>query len=64
MAEISYLDTDDLKDGGAVDVSIPLYVLDHVFLGGPAPAIPGPLFCGVNLTQEDLSCDSDHASDL
>ena len=52
------LDALDFDDSGGLDVTDPILSLTHQFLGGPAPAPPGKDGCGVDPTDDELSCAS------
>ena len=52
------LDALDFDDSGELDVTDPIANLTHQFLGGPPPAPPGKEVCGVDSTDDELSCDS------
>ena len=55
-AEIDCLDAADADDSGEVDITDPIWVLDHLFLGGNAPPAPGPSECGLDPTVDILGC--------
>jgi hypothetical protein len=47
----------DTNDDGALDIADGIYLLEFLFRGGKAP--PWPLEdCGMDPTQDDLTCDS------
>lgn len=48
-------DAADAQDGGSVDIADAVYVLLHLFLGGPPPFAPYPQ-CGVDVTADGLRC--------
>jgi hypothetical protein len=50
-------DSADVDDNGALEVTDAVYLLNHLFLGGepPKPPYPG---CGVDLTDDAISCES------
>ena len=47
----------DFDDSGELDVTDPIANLTHQFVGGPPPAPPGKDTCGVDLTDDDLTCE-------
>jgi len=55
-AEPSCLDAVDSNDDGVVDLSDGIYTLLFLFSGGDPP--PAPSDCGVDPTQDDLSCEA------
>jgi len=50
------LDSLDANDDGAVNLSDPLYLLNHLFRQGPAPPPPGLSACGMDPTPDALGC--------
>jgi len=47
----------DVNDDGALDATDPVFLLNYLFQGGEGPAAPGAVFCGQDLTEDDLgSC--------
>jgi hypothetical protein len=50
------IDAADADDSGSLDLTDPIYILDHLFRGGPAiaPPFPGP---GSDPSEDDLSCE-------
>ena len=54
------LDAADVNDDGRIDVSDPIHLLHHLFLGGEAPASPYP-GCGWDKTPDDLGCEDHEA---
>jgi hypothetical protein len=55
-AEISCLDAADVDDDGDVDYDDYLYFAAWQ-AGGPQPPSPGPYVCGLDPTEDDLTCD-------
>ncbi|MEM7233829.1 MAG: DUF1800 family protein, partial [Planctomycetota bacterium] len=53
--ELECLDAADSDDSGLLDISDGIFVLTHVFLGGPPP--PPPSDCGVDPTPDGLLCE-------
>ena len=47
----------DVDDSGGIEISDPIYLLDHLFLGGPPPEAPYP-DCGEDPTPDALDCSS------
>ena len=56
--EPSCVDACDFDDSGELDVTDPIANLTHQFVGGPPPAAPGKDACGVDPTDDELSCES------
>lgn len=56
------LDGVDSNDDGAVDISDAISILNYIFAGGPPPAAPGPIDCGIDSTDDGLDC-SDYDTD-
>ena len=52
------LDACDFDNSDEIDVTDPIANLTHQFLGGPAPDPPGKESCGVDPTDDELSCES------
>jgi hypothetical protein len=50
------LDASDVNDSGEFNISDPIFLLNHLYLGGPAPPSPGMEACGLDLTEDDLTC--------
>jgi hypothetical protein len=44
----------DIDDNGSMEITDPVRLLYHLFLSGPAPE--APLECGLDPTEDDLSC--------
>ena len=55
--DIVCLDAADANDSGELDVSDPVYIIFHLFLGGPAPRPPYPDE-GLDPTQDGLGCEA------
>ena len=51
------LDAADSDDNGALEITDAVYLLNSLFLGGPAPAQPFPS-CGLDSTTDELTCAS------
>ncbi len=49
-------DASDADDTGVVNITDPIYTLNYLFLAGPPPPAPGPLDCGEDTSQDELSC--------
>ncbi len=47
-------DAADADDSGVLDITDPIYLLGHLFLGGPAPPPPGLAACGADRTLDRL----------
>ena len=54
--EIKCQDAWDINDDGSIDISDPIYLLYHLFLGGPAVPPPTGEACGLDPTDDSLSC--------
>ncbi len=50
------LDAADVNDDGKIDLTDPVHLLRHIFLGGSPPAYPYP-YCGTDETPDDLGCE-------
>jgi hypothetical protein len=48
------LDACDDDDSGAIDISDPIFSLTGLFLGGLPQPDPGPVFCGLDFTEDSL----------
>lgn len=55
LGSLSCLDAADANDSGAVDVSDAVYILQHLFVGGPPPPPPFPS-PGLDPTSDGLDC--------
>ena len=51
------IDTADVDDNGKNEVTDVIYVLNHLFLGGPVPKAPYP-GCGPDPTSDGLTCEA------
>jgi hypothetical protein len=51
------LEAADIDDSGSLDLTDPVLLLEHLFLGGAAPAAPFP-GCGADPTADGLGCGS------
>ena len=49
------LDARDTNDDGAVDIADPVFLLSHLFSGGPEPSAPFAA-CGLDPTPDALGC--------
>jgi hypothetical protein len=47
----------DVDDSGVIDITDAVLILNHIFLGGSAPAAPFPS-AGADATADELSCES------
>ncbi len=56
LPEIKCQDAWDINDDGSIDISDPIYLLYHLFLGGPAVPPPTGEACGLDPTEDGLSC--------
>ena len=50
------MDSADTNDDGLVNVGDAISVLGYIFGDGSAPPAPGPLLCGLDLTDDTLGC--------
>ena len=52
-------DVGDADETALVNVTDAVFILNYLFLGGPAPPAPGPTSCGPDGEKEapDLGCD-------
>lgn len=57
------LDAADFDDNGKVEITDPVSSLSHQFLGNPPPPEPGKDVCGLDPTEDDVSCDESHTCD-
>lgn len=46
----------DVDDNGSLSIGDAVNLLSYLFAGGAPPAAPGPLACGVDLTEDTLTC--------
>jgi len=56
--EPSCPDAADTNDSGGVDIGDPIHLLNVLFLGTGSIPAPGPTTCGVDPTEDALSCDT------
>jgi hypothetical protein len=50
-------DAADADDSGQLNLTDAVYTLNYLFLGGLPPSPPGPETCGVDPTDDDLTCE-------
>jgi len=53
----SCLKSADTNDTGNIDLTDAIYLLNFLFLGGPAPELPFAT-CGADLTIDELTCEA------
>ena len=51
-------DAADTNDDGELDTADAVSLFDFLFLGGAAPPSPGPVLCGLDTTDDALTCES------
>jgi hypothetical protein len=51
-------DAADTNDDGDLDTSDAISLFDFLFLGGAVPPVPGPSLCGLDATDDTLTCES------
>ena len=56
-------DASDSTNDGNVDVTDAILLFNYLFLGGTAPAAPGPVSCGPDTGEDDLDCASYNSCD-
>lgn len=56
--EMTCVDACDVNDSGGVDLSDPIFLLDHLFSGGASPAEPFVGGCGDDPTDDAIGCSS------
>ena len=52
------MDAMDTNDSGRVDISDAVSLLNFLFLGDQVPSAPGPSACGIDPTDDDVTCES------
>ncbi|HVR74134.1 MAG TPA: hypothetical protein VMT52_07380 [Planctomycetota bacterium] len=57
-AQPACADAADADDNGSVSLTDAVYTLNHLFRAGLAPPAPGAETCGVDPSEDGLSCDS------
>lgn len=55
--EVSCLDAADCNDDGMIDIGDVVYLINYLYIGGSAPAIPFPV-CGLDPTADELGCEA------
>ncbi|MEM7263631.1 MAG: DUF1800 family protein, partial [Planctomycetota bacterium] len=61
--DVGCLKAADSNDNGTIDLTDAIYVFNHLFLGGPQPAAPGPNECGLDPTPDTLTCETSDSCD-
>ena len=51
-------DAADTNDDGSIDTSDAIALFEFLFLGGSLPPLPGPGLCGLDATEDELTCES------